>query len=42
MQYNSESLSDDDDEDILNILKQISKRGLLMPRARMKNIILKM
>jgi len=38
MQYNSES-STDDDEDILNILKQISKRGPLMPRARMKNYI---
>jgi len=39
MQYNSESSSDDDDEDILNILKHISKRGPLMPRARIKNYI---
>jgi len=39
MQYNSSESSSDDDEDIVNILKHISKRGPLMPRARMKNYI---
>jgi len=39
MQYNRSESSSDDDKDIVNILKHISKRGPLMPRARMKNYI---
>jgi len=37
--YNSESSSDDDNENISNILKQISKRGPLIPKIRIKNYI---